>query len=204
MNKTFTLILGFFLLGAIGFAGWLFIQSLLEADPGITAAIIGAIAVVIAGMWSHYTTRRREINSRHFIEKKNAYMQFIEMMFEFIMEAKEEDDPSKKNKVPKHESKEVMAKMLNFKKELLVWGNHEVISAMQNFEARAGIDSADEASKEKDSIHLFLVVDDLLRAIRKDLGHNDSQLKRGSLSGMLLIAEDREKVLSDKNIKEAS
>ncbi len=190
MNKAFITILGLLLLCIIIFAGWLFIQSLLEADPGITAAVIGAIAVMIAGMWSHYSNRRREINSRHFIEKKNAYMHLITLIFDIMKATKE-----------KVEFKEeiMLERLIEFKRELMVWGDQKVIEALHNFENKSAT-----LSNDKESSATLLVVDDLLRAIRKDLGHNDSQLKEGSLVGMLLIAEEREKLISNKTIKDAS
>lgn len=204
MNKTFAMILGFLFLTIVGFSGWLFIKSLLKADPNITASVIGAIAVVGAGIWSHYSTKRLEINSRHFIEKKNAYIQFIELIFEFFKEIKKEKNFLPINKPPLHENKDIQVKILNFKKELMVWGNHEVILALENFESHTNIDNTNEILKEQASFSSLLIVDDLLRAIRKDLGHNDSPLKRGHLIGLLLIVQDREKILSYKNIKETS
>ena len=77
--------------------------------------------------------------------------------------------------------------MLDFKKELMVWGNHEVLQAYRIYE--------ESASDKSSSVDILLTTDELLRAIRKDLGHDDSQLKSGELIAMLIIERDREKLI---------
>jgi hypothetical protein len=176
------------LIGTSIFLCWLFFDSLIKADPGISAAVIGAIGVMAAGIWSHYSTRRREINSRHFIEKKNAYMRLINLIFDLFKAIKNDTEITEKV---------LFERLFEFKQELMVWGDQAVIDALEIYELKSN-----ELLNEKDPSASLLVVDDLLRAIRKDLGHNDSQLKRGSLVGMLLIAEDRKKIISSKNIKD--
>jgi hypothetical protein len=184
MKTAISIGLGILILAAISAGGWLFVDSLLKADPGITAAVIGAIAVMVGGIWSHYSSRRREINSRHFIEKKNAYMRLVDLIFDLFKSVKGEGE------VPESE---MMNRLFDFKRELMVWGDGAVIDALSLYETR----SADLAG-QGDLSESLLVVDDLLRAIRRDLGHNDSGLKRGSLVGLLLISDDREKLLSKK------
>ena len=184
MKSVISICVGVFLLAAIAAGGWLFVDSLLRADPGIAAAVIGAVAVMVGGIWSHYSSRRREINSRHFIEKKNAYMRLVDLIFDLFKSIKGEGEVSES---------EMMTRLFDFKRELMVWGDRAVIDALSLYETRSA-----ELVGQDNPLESLLVVDDLLRAIRRDLGHNDSGLKRGSLVGMLLISDDREKLLTKK------
>lgn len=163
---------------------FVFVRSLLDADSGVSAAVIGAISVIGMGIWSHYSTRILEINSRHFIEKKTAYLGFINIIFDLF-------DAQGEGKKIKQET--LIKQLMKFKQELMVWGDQAVIEALQIYEYKSALSPKDNNATEQ-----LLIADDLLRAIRKDLGHNDSQLMRGSLIGMLLISEDRDKLISNK------
>jgi len=47
----------------------------------------------------------------------------------------------------------------------------------------------------KDARATMLRLDDILRAMRSDLGHDDSALPRGKLVSLILVAEERGVVL---------
>lgn len=191
MNKAIQWIIGLSVFCVLGFLAWTFVQSLMKAEPGITASVIGALAAVSVGIWTHYSTRRREINSRHFVEKKNAYRHLIDLIFDLFK--------AQKNSQALSES-ETLERMLEFKKEVMVWGDQDVIQALENYENK--VTASEQNGKEQlstdDPHQLLMIVDDLLMAIRKDLGHKDTQLKRGSLVGMLVIAADRDKLLTSE------
>lgn len=72
--------LAFILFIFFGWLVWVFVISLQAAGPEITASVIAVIGAVIGGLYTHVQIRKREIKSRHFIEKKNAYMLFINLL----------------------------------------------------------------------------------------------------------------------------
>lgn len=187
MKKVLRIIVWILALVVIGLGAWFFVRGLIEADPGISAAVIGAVTVIAAGIWSHYSSRRRDINSRHFIEKKNAYMHLIDLIFDLFESTKNDKE------IPE---KEIEKRLFKFKKELMVWGDQTVIEKLAEYENKMA-----EPKINSDPSEQLLTVDDLLRVIRSDLGHNDSELRRGSLVGMLLIANDREKLILQKFLK---
>ena len=159
---------------------WVFISSLLAATPGVAAAIISAIAGVIIMACTMITTNRREINSRHFNEKKNAYIPIINLIFDFhkaTITGKEIPD------------KEVMDKILEFKKNLVIWGNAEAIKTWDEYEQLAG--------KPGSNREIILRVDKIIRCIRKELGHKDKNLKEGQLTAILLKSEEKHLLYSD-------
>jgi hypothetical protein len=192
MKKTVTAIGFILLLGAIVFLFFVFSKNLLQTDPSISAAIIGVIGLLGAGIWSNYSTRNREINSRHFLEKKEAYLKFIDAMFNALQLEKSKDEPSKRDN-EKNKLKMLDQLLISFKKELIIWGSQDVIAAMQTFQDNSSLANKDTQDKHQD---ILFIVDDLLRAMRKDLGHNDYCMKRGAICAMVLTAEDRRKLLS--------
>lgn len=160
---------------------WLLITRLMVADPGITAAVIAALVAVAGTLYTHIQIRKREVKAMHFTKKKTAYMLFIDVMFEMML--------SVKNKT-EFAQKDVERKMMAFRRELLVWGNHEVFQALEEYEQLA-IDREDtDRPEHKD---FFSAVEKLLRAMRKDLGHEDSQLKPFELVSVFIVGKDKEK-----------
>lgn len=155
---------------------YVFFRSLLQADPEVSAAIIGVIGLLLAGVWAHRSTKILEINSRHFIEKKNAYMILINLIFDLLSDSRKEEKLSKEA---------MIQRMLEFKRELMVWGDQTVIKALQEYEDFSLQDN-------KNPAQILLRVDNLLRSIRKDLGHDDSALPKGALVLMQVKAEDRD------------
>ena len=140
------------------------------------------MGVLIAAILTNFYTKKREINARHFSEKREAYGKIIDIVFEIISSTK-----SGKS-VPE---KTLVTKIMMFKKELIVWGGSEVIQAWNKFEL--------ESEKTDTDLNEILVgMEHVLRAIRKDLGHDDRLLKFGNLFGLLILAKDK-KILLEKN-----
>ncbi len=160
---------------------WLFIDNFRVADAGIKASLIGLFGVISAALVTHYQTKKREINARHFSDKREAYMHMIDLLFELLLSTK------KNEKLPEEK---MIEKMTQFKKALIVWGGPQIIEAWNRFE----IESNDGPSSEK-MIH---DMEKILRAIRKDLGHDDGMLKFGSLWGLLLVAKDKKLLLGEE------
>lgn len=188
MKKAIPIVGGLALLGFSGWLAWIFIESLTAAAPGVAAAVISFIGAVIIAVWTHAATKRREINSRHFIEKKNAYMHVIDLIFDLHKSTLEGKELSEK---------EMMDKILEFKKQLVVWGSAEALKIWDEYEQAAATLQGNE--------NTLLNVDKILRCVRKELGHDDKILRPGDLVALLLKAEDKHKLYAPAaQIKEAS
>ena len=70
-----------------------------------------------------------------------------------------------------------VAKILDFKKKMIVWGSPTIIEEWNSLE-----DDNDERSDLENLVHM----DDILREVRRDLGHYNKGLKRGRLLGLFL------------------
>lgn len=183
MNKTkvFGFLFGCIVAVLVGWFIWYFVVSIQEADANAKAGIIGVLGVFVVTILTHFFIRKREINARHFLEKREAYGKIMEIIFNIIASTK-----SGKSGV----DKELTNKMMMFKKELIIWGGHEVIRSWNDFEIES-------EKPNRDPNIILAAMEHVLRAIRKDLGHNDRQLKFGSLFGLLILAKDKNILLKD-------
>ena len=154
--------------------GW-FIYAFFKADAGFQSAILALIGTGAAGIFAHISAKRREAESRHFEAKRQGYMELINLMMDMVV--------SKKTNARGPSNKTLLKKMIEFKKVLLVWSDADVIKAWDRFERCASNSTDPEAT--------FEIWDDLLRAMRKDLGKEDSRLDKGELMALILVAEDK-------------
>ena len=157
---------------------WVFVKSVGKADDSIKAGLIGMLGMLSVALVVHYQTKKREIDARHFANKRAGYMILIDLIFELLFSIKEGKSLSEKA---------MQKKMIKFKKSLLVWGGPEIIEAWNQYELTVAANLP--------SVNLILELENVLRAVRKDLGHNDSTLEFGSLSALFLVAKDKKNVI---------
>jgi hypothetical protein len=179
MRQLFYRVFAVALLAGLVLLGWIFVQTLLASSPSVQAGIISFISAVGVALYTHSRTQKREIEARHFAEKRAVYLHFIGFIFSYF-EAQREDRVVTED--------ELIKEMSKFQQNLLVWGSPEVITAYNNF-GTASEQLAGDQNQETSSV--LVVVDELYRAMRKDLGHNDSSLIKGELVGLMLNAEGK-------------
>ena len=163
-------------------AAGLVAMSLWNADPNVRSALVAAIGMFAVGIWSHRQIKKREIEARHFVDKRDAYMKFMDLFFD-VMKGQRLKRPTRDRKL--------VEDLATIKKYLMVWAGPEMLGAWDKFEAEA--EAAAASANPTDALLSF---DNLLRAIRKDLGHNDTLLASGSLISMILKSEDKARIQS--------
>lgn len=175
-------ILAFALLVFIAYLLWLFVSNLLEADANIKTSVIGFISAIAIASFTHYQTKKREISARHFADKREGYLEIINLIFDILKSVKEENEDMFQEDMTK--------KMMSFKKSLMVWGGPEVIKAWNTYEVKLAANEL-KSTEEQSPKEMIQDLDNILRAFRKDLGHNDGTLPSGSLAALILVAEDK-------------
>lgn len=159
---------------------YVFISNLLKADANVIASIIGLFGIVTAALVTNYKTKEREISARLFNNKREGYTELINLIFDLMQSEKT------KQRMP---HVELVSKMTAFKKSLMIWGGSEVIKVWNSYELK----SQKQMSPE-DTMREF---DIILRAIRKDLGHDDGALASGNLAALILVPEDKKVALGE-------
>ena len=158
--------------------GW-FLYSFFKADAAMQSGILALIGVAASAIMAHWSAKKREVEARHFAEKREGYNSFIDIMFDVMM-------AKKLGKKPPTE-KQLAAKLLEYKKILLIWADAHVIKMWDEVESSL-------ANTDQDPKKVLLLWDSLLREMRKDLGKDDSKLNDGALVSLILLAEEKHKV----------
>lgn len=137
-------------------------------DKILNPILIAVVSSVITTYFTHFLTSRRDSNARQFEQKRNAYEGFVGLLCKMLLD---------NHKL----SKETVSKDLKkFKKDAFIWASADVILNFYKFEKDASNPST---------------VDELFRAIRQDLGHDNSKLKPLDLYKWFLRADERHKLL---------
>jgi len=176
------IILGLILLAIFTYIGWIiisfFIDSLKNVDAKIASTIIAGMFTIFAGLTAVIITQRqikiREIQEAHREKKVEIYNNFITAATTMVAAENKSLD------IEPLSEKELIKVMFNFKKEILLWGSPEVIKALLKFQTH---------SHEGSSLILF-AVNDIYRAMRKDIGLSNSGLDNNELIKLFLIDSD--------------
>jgi len=166
------------LLGAFALLWWM-IKGIVGFDEKMAAAIIAACTTVIVSVatvvYTQQKTKTREIDNSHRPQKVEIYKRFMAKAVVGLLRATKEN----RIKSPEYQ-RELEELFFSFTGEVIVWGSPSVIRAYSAFRS-AGADP-----------NILLRVDDLLQAMRKDLGNSNWGLTRGEL--IKLFITDPEKL----------
>ncbi len=183
MKKTwsfFTVVVLVIIIVIISLLLWFIYANWTDFNPNTVATVFTGLII----MYGYYETKKREIAARHFIEKKNAYTEFINFICKLSSQS------NQKNQKNQISEKEMINQIEKFKRVLITWGSADTIDAYNNYTRTSGKTVSDE---DKET-HVLFLMDDLLRNIRKDLGHDNAGLNSGELIGIFLNDESKEKL----------
>ena len=182
-QNTKQLFLGIVLLGLLLFGCYLLIGKIWDifssVDPKLGAGLVAASATVLVSLISVLVSKhleRRAAILAHLREKKiPTYEKIINFIFSLTFAEKVgKKQPSEK---------EMIKFMAEITQELVIWGSDEMLNAFYKFRM-ASIENADGDSNNL--YNILFMVEDLLLAIRKDLGHKNRNVARGKILGLFI------------------
>ncbi len=190
MQERKQLALGFALIAILLYVAYLLIAQIWDifssVDPKLALGLIAASATVIVSLISVLVSKnleRKALILAHLREKKiPTYEKIIDFIFKITF-------ADKLNKKTPSE-KEMVVFMAEITQELVIWGSDEMLEAFYKFRMQSIESSEGNATKPFD---VLFTVEDLLLAIRKDLGHKNKNLPRGKILG--LFVNDIEQIL---------
>lgn len=185
-NNPGFLVLCVLILSVTGIFIWVFAYSFYEASANVKASLIGFLGVTGIAIYTNYQTKQREIKARHFTEKRKGYESFVDLFFKAIKATK-----NKKSRP----DKDLQKNMMEFKKSLLIWGGTDVIKSWNDYEKT--VTNSHISERELKLPELIQLSEDILRAMRKDLGHDDTSLEFGQLMS-LILDEEGKKIFNKK------
>lgn len=145
----------------VGLLAWGFVEAV-QAEP----AIVGSIGVAAAGalgvVWQQRQAEKARIREAHRDRMKPIYYDLLGTVFKKIGDGRKEGGPD-----PKAEEffRDLKAR------QLTLGASSEMVQAFNAW----GKETA-QAQKEGSDLNAVIAWEVLLRAIRKDLGHDDSDL----------------------------
>lgn len=168
----FNQIIAFAVIGGVAYGlfaaiRWM-ITGLLGLNENVSAAIIAActtfLVSVVTVVYTQQKTKSREIDNSHRPQKMEIYKRFMDKAVVGILRS------SKEQKLESPEfQKELEDIFYKFTGDVIVWGSPDVIKAYSAFRT-TGADT-----------QIVVRLDDLMQAMRKDLGNSNSGLARGDL-----------------------
>jgi hypothetical protein len=157
------------------------------AQPSqVAAALIAFAGTVIAGVGavviSQQRAKAREIAEAHRPKKTELYSGFITQVVKTMREHKEGKTPGAAT------SKQLEDFFFHFTTNVMLWGSASVLQHYGSFR-RIG---------QRSDPNVVLLMDDILQAMRKDLGLSNRGLARGDLIKMLLTDPETVDALQEK------
>ena len=180
MKKIITLIIPlsilivFFYL-AYHFGGLIF-SWFLALDKEIVAAVVASFMGLSGILYAQWHSKAKEISDSHRPAKIEVYETFFDIVERFMAAEKDKEE----NLDPEDENfpQELKDQFTKLSRGMIIWASPRVIKAWSNFREKA-----DDA---KTSTDILFAVDDVLQAIRADLGNSNFGLTRGAVIKLYL------------------
>ncbi len=171
--------------------GHAFISAFSGLDAKYGAALVAAAGTVIVSVMSVVVSRYLETRAtirKELREKKiPVYEDLISFMFKILMATKTGKEVTEQ---------EMIEFMSDYTQRSMVWAADDVLNAWIKFRGA----SIDESEINRNPFALMFIYEDLIRAIRKDLGHKNKDLTKGKLLS-LFINDIANYVDAEGNIK---
>ena len=159
-------------------------HSLIKVNPTLAVGVVASVSTITVSItsliFSKYLERKAEIKNEHRKKKIPIYEQLISFIFSLLK--------SVKNNEPLDE-KMIVDFMFDFTQKLIIWGSDDVVTAFSNYRISAS-----------DPDLIMISVENLMLAIRKDLGHKNKNLSNGRL--LTTFIDDAEVLINQIKLKE--
>ena len=159
--------------------GW-FLYSFFKAEAAIQSGILALIGVAASAIMAHWSAKKREIEARHFAEKREGYNSFIDIMFDVV-----DGDKTRQETTIGKATGDKNSGVQKDAPDLGRRARNQDVERGRNLVWRIPIEIRQK---------VLLMWDSLLREMRKDLGKDDSELDDGDLVSLILLAEEKHKV----------
>lgn len=172
-----SVIVGYILLAAMLYGIYHLLASILKIiptlDPNVITSIVAALTAFFGFLYNQKKAKERDIAEAHRPQKVELYKQFMDLIVDIQTRSLEGKlDELQKDDIPK----DLIDKMIQFTRDLIVWGSPDMIKKWAKFRHAAAQASPD----------ILYDVDEMLQSIRSDLGNSNLRLKKGDLIKLFL------------------
>ena len=178
MKKTASMIFGLILLAVMVWgAYWLVAQiwgQFKLLDPKVSVAILTASTTVIVAtltvVLGKYMERKKDIEAHYREKKTEIYDEFLSEFFK-IFHSDHEDDAGGENP-------DLVEFLREWQRKMILWGGQDVLSKY--------IKWMGHLKKGNPDAQTMFMMEDFFLEIRKDLGHKNNKLTKGSFIHLIL------------------
>jgi len=162
----------------VGLVAWAFIEAV-QAEPAVVGAVATAALGVAGVVWQQRQSEKARLREAHRDRMTPVYHELLKRVWQ--MAGQESQQPSE----------DVTEFLRDLKaRQLILGAPKEMIEAFNRWEREAS------AAQEKGhGVALVVAWEELLRAMRRDLGHDDSGLPQGEL--LRVFMEDFDQLLPE-------
>lgn len=156
-----------------GLVVWAFIEAV-QAEPAVVGSLGVALVGVLGVVWQQRQSERARLREAHRDRMTPVYYDLLGAFKRISASGMSEPDP------------EINELFMDLKsRQLLLGASSAMVRAFNAWQAKAN-----ELQEQDDSKGAVLAWEELLLAIRKDLGHEDSDLPPGELLRLFIIDYD--------------
>jgi hypothetical protein len=169
------------MVGGMTYGAWLLVAGAWRVfrtlDSSVAVSVISASAAIVVSTITVVIGKARD--ARLMVEKETrekkipVYEELIRFMLRVLMGSKTGEAPSEL---------EILKFFADFTQKMMVWGADGVVKSWVEFRRF----SVDENGMAKDPFRGMLLYEAVVRAIRKDLGHQNTGLKEGDILGLFI------------------
>lgn len=176
MKKIASMVLGFALLGAIGWSiYWVAVQvwgQFKILDPKVSVAILTAATTVLVAtltvVLGKYYERKKDIEAHYREKKTEIYDEFLCEFFKIFHSDNDGDD----------ENPELVDFLREWQRKMILWGGQDVLAKY--------ISWMGQLKKGNPDAKTMFMMEEFFLEIRKDLGHKNSKLSKGTFLHLIL------------------
>ena len=147
-------------------------------NPNVAASLVAAAVALFGYSYNQRRAQARELAEAHRPEKMEVYDHFL-FIVRFLQYSVTDEGASRKRTAK--ENRDLTTHFREFTRGLIEWGSPAVIKQWMAFR---------KVLTPKGSKRLLFAMDDMLLAIRRDLGLSNRGLARGDLVRLLLKDPD--------------
>ena len=161
----------------------LLLSFLSDANPSVAAPVIAGLFAVFSLMFTYWRDRSRSIREAHRDKKIEIYTKFAQIISALMSEnARKNLNPSRKQK-SFMESAKFFDEMIELKTGIIFYGSADVVQAFNAFQHNP--DSAGTSAR-----NMIVLIDNVIRAMREDIGLSNAGLGPGELQSIFITDFD--------------
>ena len=162
-------------MGLVVVGGLGYIVLIGKMTVNLAVAVLTTSGVVLAAVLTQIFTKKREIESRNFEQKRAAYEEMIGVYVDVMRQNISALGTPKK----KLTDQQIAIKLFDIKRSILLWGNPDMVLWW--------VEMSETALSDQRPYDSLMRIDRLIRLMREELGMDNSGMKEGDLFSLFLI-----------------